>query len=324
MLPALAQDCPIGSELLGFGAAQPTDVVTAAELGAPFGKSAEWVRTRTGIDAVRRTKDPDELAELADRAALDALAAAGLEAADVDLVVAASCAPPEVAAHLGRRSVPRAAWMHVNAACSGFSYALQAADSLIRVGAARHVLVVAGEHMSRMVDATDLGTSVIFGDGAGAAVVGPATRSEAGIGPTVAGSDGARQRLIACDADGYLRMAGREVFRWAVESVPGIAREACQRAGVTLADIDVFVPHQANRRIVDAVARDLGLESAVVADDVAVSGNTSAASIPIALTRLVADRRVRPGQLALLVGFGAGLSYAAQVVTLPRRFRGLA
>jgi 3-oxoacyl-[acyl-carrier-protein] synthase-3 len=119
-------------------------------------------------------------------------------------------------------------------------------------------------------------------------------------------------------------MAGREVFRWAVESVPGIAREACQRAGVTLADIDVFVPHQANRRIVDAVARALGLESAVVADDVAVSGNTSAASIPIALTRLVEDRRVRPGQLALLVGFGAGLSYAAQVVTLPRRFRGLA
>ena len=321
MLSACAQDSPIGSELLGFGAAQPADVITAGELGAPFGKTADWVRTRTGIDVLRRTKDPAELVELADRAALDAIASAGLEPRDVDLVIAASCGPPEAATAIGRRSAPRAGWMHVNAACSGFCYGLQAADNFIRTGTARHVLVVAAEHMSRLVDATDLGTSIIFGDGAGAAVVGPAGRDRVGVGPTVTGSDGDRRHLIHCDPNGFLRMAGREVFRWAVESVPAVAREACRRAGVDLTDIEVFVPHQANLRIVDAVARALQLESAVVADDIAVSGNTSAASIPIAITRLMENRLVRPGQLALIVGFGAGLSYAAQVVTLPRQFR---
>jgi 3-oxoacyl-[acyl-carrier-protein] synthase-3 len=321
VLSACAQDSRIGSELLGFGAAQPADVVTAGELGAPFGKTADWVHTRTGIEALRRTKDPAELVALADRAALDAMAAAGLEPRDVDLVVAASCGPPEAAAAIGRRSAPRAAWMHINAACSGFCYGLQTADNLIRTGAARHVLVVAAEHMSRLVDATDLGTSIIFGDGAGAAIVGPADRDRVGVGPTVAGSDGDRRHLIECDASGFLRMAGREVFRWAVESVPPIALEACRRAGVELADIEVFVPHQANLRIVDAVARALQLESAVVvADDIAMSGNTSAASIPMAITRLMERRLVRPGQLTLIVGFGAGLSYAAQVVTLPRQF----
>ncbi|MGH8859654.1 MAG: 3-oxoacyl-[acyl-carrier-protein] synthase III C-terminal domain-containing protein, partial [Jatrophihabitantaceae bacterium] len=189
----------------------------------------------------------------------------------------------------------------------------------IRTCAARHVLVVAGEQMSRLIDPADLGTSIIFGDGAGAAVVGPASAGRTGIGPIVSGSDGSQAGLIACDsaAPGFLRMAGQHVFRWAVEHMPGVAREACRRAGVALSDIDVFVPHQANLRIIDAVARTLGLDNALVADDVTVSGNTSAASIPIALTRLIERRRVRSGHLALLLGFGAGLAYAGQVVELP-------
>jgi 3-oxoacyl-[acyl-carrier-protein] synthase-3 len=207
--------------------------------------------------------------------------------------------------------------MAINAACSGFCFATNSADSFIRSGMARRVLIVAVEQMSALLDPEDLGTSIIFGDGAGAAVLGPATGHEVAIGPLVWGSDGARGDLIACDPDGLLRMAGREVFRWAVESMPGVALAACERAGVDIGDIEVFVPHQANARIIDAIAARLGLTDVVIARDISGSGNTSAASIPIALTRLLEEDVELSGRLALLLGFGAGLAYAGQVVRLP-------
>ncbi len=315
----LAAEPRTGARLLGVGAAQPNSVITGAALGAPFGKSAEWIRQRTGIHSVRRMDPADALTELGDRATIQALAAADIAEAGIDLVLTVSCS--ETAPHrvLSPHLVPRAARAQINAACSGFSYALGAADNLIRTGNAEHILIVAAERMSGLLDETDLGTSIIFGDGAGAAVVGPAPPGPSAIGPTVTGSDGAQLDLIHCDPDanGTLRMAGREVFRWAIEHTPTFAREACRRAGVELSDIDVFVPHQANLRIIDALTGSLGLEHAVVATDITASGNTSGASIPIALADLIERRLVQTGQLALLVGFGAGLSYAAQVVVLP-------
>ncbi len=180
------------------------------------------------------------------------------------------------------------------------------------------MLILAAERMSDLIDPADLGTSIIFADGAGAAVV-TATDGSTGVGPVVWGSDGGQAGLIDCGnvPGGRLSMAGRQVFRWAVETVPRLAREACARAGVRLEDVEVFVPHQANLRIVDAVAERLGLQHAVVAHSVATCGNTSAASIPIALADLDARGLRRRGQLALLAGFGAGLSWAAQVVVLP-------
>ncbi len=308
-----------GGRLLGVGAAQPSSIVTGAALGAPFGKSAEWIRQRTGIDSVRRMDSQDRLAQLGDRAATQAVAAANLAEADVDLVLTVSCSETNPHRLLSPHLFPRAARAQINAACSGFCYALGAADTLIRTGRAEHVVIVAAERMSGLLDHTDLGTSIIFGDGAGAAVIGPAPPGPSPIGPTVTGSDGAQLDLIHCapDAGGGLRMAGREVFRWAIKNTPILAREACHRAGVELTDIEVFIPHQANLRIIDALTNSLGLEHALVATDITTSGNTSGASIPIALADLIERRLVHTGQLALLVGFGAGLSYAAQVVVLP-------
>lgn len=311
------------ARVLAFGAARPATVVSAEQLGAPFGKDAAWVQTRTGIRSSRRVTDVDELRELVSRAAEQALERARLDAHDIDLVITASCSTgngPCDSGTLARETAPGATHLHVNAACSGFCYALTTADSFIRTGAAERVLVVAAEHMTSLVEPGDLGTSIIFGDGAGAAVVGRSADGVPGIGPAVWGSDGAQSQLIDCGAivGGKLKMAGQQVFRWAVDHVPDVAREACARAGVSLRDIDVFVPHQANGRIISAVATKLGMSHlVVVADDVSVAGNTSAASIPLAIADLTGRRMIKPGQLALLVGFGAGLSYAAQVIQLP-------
>jgi 3-oxoacyl-[acyl-carrier-protein] synthase III len=234
------------------------------------------------------------------------------------VVITASCSvEPAVLRRVAAGLAPTAAHLALNAACSGFSYAISTADALVRTGAADYVLVVAIETMSRIIDPLDLGTSIIFGDGAGAALVGPAPATEVGIGPAVWGSDGAAADLIACRDDGRLRMAGNQVFRWAVETVPGLALEVCERSGVRIDDVEVFVAHQANLRIIEAVVRKLGLDSATVATDVTTSGNTSAASVPIALRRLLDAGEAKSGQLALTVGFGAGLTYAGQLLVLP-------
>jgi 3-oxoacyl-[acyl-carrier-protein] synthase-3 len=320
LLPA--HNPALASRLFGLGSAQPAHRVTAAELGRRFGKSAAWVEARTGIRELRRVRDRRELPDLARSAAVRALADAHIAASEVDLVLAASCSATHrqslaarVAADLGTPG----GHLDLNAACSGFCYALASADALIRAGSARYVLVVAAESMSSIIDADDLATSVVFGDGAGAAVVGPVVEGDPGIGPTVWGSDGARGDLIDFDGSGrYLRMRGQEVFRWAVDAAPDIAYAACERAKVGLRDIDVFIPHQANLRIIDAVVRRLDFRhDVVVATDVVESGNTSAASVPIALDKVRRQHRLPRRATALLVGFGAGLAHAAQVVRLP-------
>ena len=311
-----------GSALRSVGSCQPENRISSAELGAPFGKPADWIEGRTGIRSLRRLDARTTLIDMAAQAACTALDRAMVAAADIDVLLVASCSAnrtpgDDLAAALARRLGTRAAPLGINAACSGFCYALSMADSLIRTGLARHVLIVAAEAMSDVLDGSDLGTSIIFGDGAGAAVVAASDDGRPAIGAPVWGSDGARADLIAIE-DKALRMRGPDVFRWAVESVPEIAARACAQVGVAVEEIDVFVPHQANLRITDAVVRKLRLRAdAVVATDIVESGNTSAASIPIALDRLLTTGAVPSEALALLVGFGAGLAHAAQVVRLP-------
>ena len=308
----------VGSRLLAVASAQPDRIVTAADLGRPFDRTADWVRDRTGIDQVHRLDHGGDVVALAVDAARTALDRAGLAAAEVDLVLTASCSiTAPTADDLAHAIAPRAGRMYLNAACSGFCYALSTADNLIRTGAATTVLVVAAEQMSALLDPADLATSIIFGDGAGAAVLTATDRSNAAIGPLVCGSDGTRAALIACRNDGLLEMMGREVFRWAVETVPTLALEICHRAGLRLADLAAFIPHQANRRIIDAVANRLGVPTMHVSTDISRSGNASAASIPIALDRLLSDHPELGGRHALLIGFGAGLAYAGQVIRLP-------
>lgn len=310
-----------GARILGFGAAQPSDSTTAAEIGERYGRSAEWIEARTGIHSFRRLRADESLVDLAHTAAIGALTSSNIDASAIDTVIGATCSipgeDPLLSRELSERIAPGAAYFDLNAACSGFCYAASTADSLIRTGAARNVLLVGAEHMSRIIDPEDLGTGIIFGDGAGAAVFGPTTADRPAIGPVAWGSDGGQSSLISFGDEQYMRMQGQQVFRWAVDQIHHVALRACTMAGITPDDIDVFVPHQANLRIGTAIAAKLGLSHAVVSSDITVSGNTSAASIPIGLCRLVEGGLARSNQLALLVGFGAGLTYAAQVIQLP-------
>ena len=313
---------PAGSRIMAVGAAQPAASLTGAQVGSVYGRTADWIQARTGIRSLRRISGDERLIDLAVAAGAEAIDRSGLNHGQIDLVIAATCSTrtgrPALGGQLVARIAGGAACLDLNAACSGFCYASSMADAMIRAGSAQHVLLVAAEHMSDLIDPADLGTGIIFGDGAGAAVLGPGLDDEVGIGPVAWGSDGGQADLIAfAEDDPFMRMQGQQVFRWAVENIHQVALAACEKAGVQPGDIDVFVPHQANLRITDAMARKLGLQDAVIAADIVVSGNTSAASIPIALTRLLDSGTARSGQLALLVGFGAGLAYAAQVVRLP-------
>jgi 3-oxoacyl-[acyl-carrier-protein] synthase-3 len=204
----------------------------------------------------------------------------------------------------------------ISSGCSGFVYGINVASSAVLTGQARNALVVASERFSGWLDMNDRGTCVILGDGAGAAVIGPA--EETGLGPVVWGSDGAMYDTVAIDAEsGFFRQEGQTVYRWATGGMAPIALEACRRAGVAPEDIVAFVPHQANLRIIDALARRIGLPNAIVARDIVTSGNTSAATIPIALSRMVEAGEIPSGAPVLLLGFGSGLAYAGQVVLAP-------
>ncbi|MEU6460060.1 beta-ketoacyl-ACP synthase 3 [Streptomyces sp. NPDC048594] len=323
---------PAGSRILGVGGYRPTRVVDNNEVCAVLDSDDEWIRRRSGI-VRRRYAGPDEtVVSMGTAAALKACAEAGASPRDIDLVLLATMshleqsppAAPRVALGIGAEG---AAAVDVGAACAGFCHALALADAAVRSGTARLVVVVGSERMSDLVDPADRSTAFLFGDGAGAVVVGPA--EEPGIGPTVWGSDGTRDRLIAHESgwpgarEGsarrpVMRMAGPEVFRWATRVVPEIGREAMRAAGVGPGELAAFVPHQANVRIVNSAARALGIgEHTVVARDIEEAGNTSAASIPLALDALRSQGLLSPGDPALLVGFGAGLSHAAQVVRLP-------
>jgi 3-oxoacyl-[acyl-carrier-protein] synthase III len=311
-----------GARVLGLGAYRPRRRITNDQLAETMDTNDEWIQSRVGI-AERRWAEPDEtLVEMAVAAGGKALAASGLSPDDVDLVIVASAsltAPipgigPQVAHRL---SIPRPGAFDLNAGCAGWSYALGVANDAIRCGDARNALVVGVERLSDVTDQTDRTTAVIFADGAGAAVVGAS--AEPGIGPVAWGSDGDQYSAIEIAAGrSTMTMAGQAVYRWATTKLTETLFEAMDKAGVTAADIDVFAPHQANLRIIESMTRKLGFgEDIVVARDIVQSGNTSAASIPLALTALMESGEAKSGDLALVLGYGAGLTFAGQVLRLP-------
>jgi 3-oxoacyl-[acyl-carrier-protein] synthase-3 len=313
-----------GAKILGFGGYQPDKVVTNDDLSKLVDTNDEWIRSRVGIQSRRVAADDETVADMAEAAGAKALAACGLEPSEVDLVIVATCSPetplPNVAATVAYRlGIPAPGAYDLNAACAGFCYAIGAAADSVRAGSARNVLVIGAEKMTSWVDWTDRSTCIIFADGAGAAVVGATAPGEpSGIGPVVWGSAGDQASKITISGrTGTLAQDGQGVFRWATTAMAPVALEACRRAGVTPADITAFVPHQANLRIIEAIAKKLGIPRDRVADDIITAGNTSSASVPLALAAMSEQGRLQPGTPALLIAFGAGLSYASQVITVP-------
>jgi 3-oxoacyl-[acyl-carrier-protein] synthase-3 len=317
-----------GARLLGLGSMQPDRVVTNDELAARVDTSDEWIRSRVGIETRRIAEKDTLLVEMAAEAGARALKDSGVELADVGAVIVATCTMPDnipnAAAQIAHRlGIPAPAAFDINTACSGFSYGVAVAADLVRGGTVRNALVIGAEKLSDWLDWDDRSTSIIFADGAGAAVVGVAPDADSvGVGPVAWGSAGDQSETIRINPDTRaLHQEGQAVFRWATTKVAPVALRAIELAGLTPADVDVLVPHQANLRIVEAVAKRLRAKGARadmrVADDIVHSGNTSSASIPLALDHMRAQGRLRSGETVVLVGFGAGLSYAAQVVICP-------
>ena len=322
------------SKITGLGVYRPERIVSNAEVCERIDSSDEWIRERTGI-VERRWADADTtIVDMATTAAERAIKDAGLSVGDIDAIVVATISHPYqtpscavlVADKLGLKN-PGA--IDISAACSGFSYGLGIADGWVSTGQSKNVVVIGVEKLTDWVDPTDRGTAFIFADGAGAVVVSQSDSPK--ISRTVWGSDGSEFEAIVCLPDALsahklgadapapvLHMQGQKVFRWAVTEMVDVCQQALDAAGLTAADIQLFVPHQANNRITDAMLRGLNFpDSVAVARDIVTAGNTSAASIPLALDRLREEGVAKSGDLALLIGFGAGLAYAAQVVQLP-------
>jgi 3-oxoacyl-[acyl-carrier-protein] synthase-3 len=321
------------SAVLGIGGYRASRVVTNAEICEFIDSSDEWIRTRSGI-IERRWATPEETVQVMSVAASrKALERSGIAAAQLDCIVVATVShmlqtpavAPLIAEEIG--ATPAAA-LDISAACAGFCYGISMASDMVRAGSAKYVLVIGVERLSDLTNTGDRGTAFLFADGAGAAVVGPS--DSPGIGGVVWGSEGSQFDLIRQREDWpsvlemdepvmpHLRMDGNPVFRWASYEMAKVARQALDVAGISADELDVFVPHQANMRIVDAMARSLKLpERVVIARDIAYQGNTSAASIPLAAEALLESGDAKSGDLALFIAFGAGLVYAAQVVRLP-------
>jgi 3-oxoacyl-[acyl-carrier-protein] synthase-3 len=312
------------SRILGIGSTQPEQRVTNDDLSKIMDTTDQWIRERVGI-IERRFAAKDESAEdMAVAAGSRALADAGLQPSDVDTVILANCTSmmpiPNYAAPVADRiGIKGAGAFDLNAACAGFCYSLAVASDLVRCGSAGRVLVIGAEKLTDVVDPVDRANAIIFADGAGAAVVGPA--DEVGIGPVVWGSAGDLVDMIYMRDGKYIFQEGQSVFRWATTQIAPIALRALDAAGLQPSDVDALIPHQANLRIVEAIAKRLrkagAREDMVVADDIVYSGNTSSASIPMAMDHMRTSGRIRAGDVTLIVGFGAGLSYAGQVVICP-------
>ncbi|GAA4688395.1 beta-ketoacyl-ACP synthase III [Nocardioides nanhaiensis] len=319
--------------LLGVGAYRPERIVPNSEVVDAIESSDEWIQQRSGIRARRFAGPHETVRTMSVAASREALAAAGVDARQIDCVVVATVShlmqTPALATLVAHDlGTEQAAAFDISAACAGFCHGVAMAQDFIRGGSARHVLVIGVEKLSDITDPTDRGTAFIFADGAGAVVVGPSETP--GIGPVVWGSDGEQADLIrsrqAWDevlADDeprtpHLVMQGNSVFRWASFTMAKTAQQALDRAGIGVEELDVFIPHQANNRITDAMARAMKLPAHVrIARDIVDSGNTSAASVPLALERMIREGEARSGDVALLIAFGAGLAYAAQVVIVP-------
>ena len=338
---AIKNNAPIqNARILSVGAYRPPRVVPNSELVDRIDSSDEWIQQRTGIQTRHWAADDESVADMAVKASRIAIDRAGITAQEVDTIIFATITYPyqtpsastEVAEQL---EIKGAAAFDIGAACAGFSYGLGLANDMIRSGSAKIVLVVGAEKISDFLDLDDRGTSFIFADGAGAVIVGPS--NEVGIGPTIMGSDVDNREAISMVpswiaykpgsalndlAWPVIHQEGQKVFRWAVYEVAKVGNEIIAKSGLTPSDIAAFIPHQANERIIDSLAKSMKLpESVIVARDIRTTGNTSAASIPLAMDALLEEHPELHGKNALLIGFGAGLVYAGQVVELPPQSR---
>ena len=320
----------IRSEIIGSGVCLPDNVVTNDDISKRVETSDEWIRERTGIRERRIVRDGETTSMLAVGAARAALKDAAIDAGEIDLIVVATTTPdetfPATATTLqARLGMSRGAAFDVQAVCSGFIYALAVADNFIRAGQARTVLLIGAETMSRLLDWTDRTTCVLFGDGAGAFVMqareGEGTNADRGVLNTKLFSDGRLHDLLYVDGGpsstqttGHLRMQGKEVFKHAVTNISAAIEASAAAAGLTVPDIDWFVPHQANQRILDGTARKLGIPPEKVISTVAIHGNTSSASVPLALQTAVDDGRIKRGDLVLLEAMGGGFTWGAGLV----------
>ncbi|KGN42469.1 beta-ketoacyl-ACP synthase III [Knoellia aerolata] len=320
------------ARIAGIGAYRPRRVVPNSELIEAIDSSDEWIQERSGIKTRHFAGEGESIIDMSEAATRDALAMAGLEAGDVDAVILATvthpyqtpAAAPQLADRMG---MDKPVAFDISAACAGYCHGIALASDMVRGGSAHNVAVIGVERLSDFTSRTDRGTAFIFGDGAGAAIVTAAETT--GIGPTVWGSEGDKWDVIAQNESWIdvheqkldwptIGMQGQRVFRWAVWSMAPVAQRALDVAGVTVDQLDAFIPHQANTRIIDALCKQLGVpEHVAVARDIVDSANTSAASVPLATERMLREGLAPRGGLALQIGFGAGLSYAAQVVTLP-------
>ncbi|MER6788296.1 ketoacyl-ACP synthase III [Streptomyces sp. NPDC000658] len=319
------------ARILGVGGYRPTRVVPNEVILETIDSSDEWIRSRSGIETRHWANDEETVAAMSIEASGKAIADAGITAAQIGAVVVSTVShfkqTPAVATEIADKlGTDKAAAFDISAGCAGFGYGLTLAKGMVVEGSAEYVLVIGVERLSDLTDLEDRATAFLFGDGAGAVVVGPS--EEPAIGPTVWGSEGDKSETIKqtvpwteYDSSGKfpaITQEGQAVFRWAVFEMAKVAKEALDAAGVTADELDVFIPHQANERIIDSMVKTLKLpQSVTVARDVRTTGNTSAASIPLAMERLLATGEAKSGDTALVIGFGAGLVYAATVVTLP-------
>ncbi|HEX4687698.1 MAG TPA: beta-ketoacyl-ACP synthase III [Nocardioides sp.] len=319
--------------VLGLGSYRPSRVIPNADIVDAIDSSDEWIQQRSGIKQRRFANEDETVQMMSVAAARKAIDRAGIAPEQLDCVIVATVThllqTPAVATAIAYElGTDQAAAFDISAACAGFCHGLALADQMVRGGGARYVLVIGVERLSDLTDMADRSTAFIFADGAGAAIVGPSDTP--GIGPVVWGSDGEQFDLIRQKEDWrdiiamerpvlpYLTMQGNPVFRWASFTMAKVAQQALDKAGISPDDLDVFVPHQANMRIIDAMARAMKLpERVAIARDIAEQGNTSAASIPLALDRMIEEGQAKSGDIALLIAFGAGLAYAAQVITVP-------
>jgi 3-oxoacyl-[acyl-carrier-protein] synthase-3 len=320
------------SKIYSLGASRGNLTVTNDDVAGPINSSDEWIRQRTGIITRKRAGKDQSLMDMAVEASNEAIKKAGIKASEIEAVIFSTITHPYqtpsaaalLAELVGANPAPA---FDISAACAGYCYGIAQADALVRSGTAKYVLVVGGEKLTDYIDPTDRSISFLLGDGAGAAIVGPA--DSPGISKSVWGSDGSKWEAVGMtgslldfrDGTGAwptLVQEGQSVFRWAVWEMVKVAKEALEVAGVKPEQLAALVTHQANERIIDEMAKQLALpESVVVARDIVTTGNTSAASIPLAMHALLAEGRIKSGDLALQIGFGAGLAYGAQVVVVP-------
>jgi 3-oxoacyl-[acyl-carrier-protein] synthase III len=319
--------------IMGIGSYRPSRVIPNADIIEAIDSSDEWIQQRSGIKQRRWAAEHETVQYMSVAASRKALERSGVAVGQLDTIIVATVShmfqTPAVATAIAHElGTDRPAAFDISAACAGFCHGIALASDMVRGGSAKHVLVIGVERLSDLTDVGDRGTAFIFADGAGAAVVGPS--DEPGIGPVVWGSDGEHFDLIRQKEDWrdvikqdrpimpHLVMQGNPVFRWAAFEMAKVAQATLDRSGISTDDLDVFVPHQANMRIIDAMARSMKLPERVkIARDIAEQGNTSAASIPLALDRMIEEGDAKRGDTALLIAFGAGLAYAAQVVKVP-------